>query len=147
MKAVLREGGGEALLVADGQGFSPPRRDQQASPLIALHVEGLSKRYGTTEAVAGLSFDIAQGEVFGLLGPNGAGKTTTIAMLATQRWPSGGDATLFGHSVCTEPRAVRQMIGLAPPGNRPLPRVDRGGKFAIFWAYLWSEGAQSHRSR
>ncbi len=132
MKAVLREGGGEAVPVADGQGFSPLRRDQQASPLIALHVEGLSKRYGTTEAVAGLSFDIAQGEVFGLLGPNGAGKTTTIAMLATQRWPSGGDAILFGHSVCAEPRAVRQMIGLAPQEIALYPGLTAAENLRFF---------------
>ena len=61
-----------------------------------------------------LSFDIFEGEVFGLLGPNGAGKTTTISMLATQRPPSAGDATLFGHSIRKEPKAIRQMIGIAP---------------------------------
>src|ERR1700723_1797770 len=65
---------------------------------VALRVAGLTKRYGTTTAVNGLNFDIHEGEIFGLLGPNGAGKTTTIAILATQRQPSSGDATLFGHS-------------------------------------------------
>ena len=50
---------------------------------VALRVEGLQKRYGAKEAVAGVSFEVREGEVFGLLGPNGAGKTTTITMLAT----------------------------------------------------------------
>lgn len=81
---------------------------------IALRVEGLGKRYGVIDAVAELSLQIGEGEVFGLLGPNGAGKTTTISMLTTQHRPSAGDAWLFGHSVRTEPQVVRQMIGVAP---------------------------------
>ena len=52
----------------------------RASGPVALRVEGLQKRYGAKEAVAGVSFEVREGEVFGLLGPNGAGKTTTIAM-------------------------------------------------------------------
>jgi ABC-type multidrug transport system ATPase subunit len=91
--------------------FRPEATDKEP---VALHVVGLSKRYRTTTAVSGLNFEIREGEIFGLLGPNGAGKTTTIAMLATQRRPSGGDATLFGHSASKEPYLVRQMIGLAP---------------------------------
>jgi ABC-type molybdenum transport system ATPase subunit/photorepair protein PhrA len=74
----------------------------------ALRVFGLSKRYGADAAVSGLNFEIGEGEIFGLLGPNGAGKTTTIAMLATQRQPSAGDATLFGHSARKEPSLVRR---------------------------------------
>jgi ABC-2 type transport system ATP-binding protein len=81
---------------------------------IALRVVGLSKRYGATTAVSGLNFEIREGEIFGLLGANGAGKTTTIAMLATQRQPSGGDAIVFDRSALSETRQVRQMIGLAP---------------------------------
>ncbi len=80
----------------------------------ALRVDALSKRYGAIEAVAGLSFEVGEGEIFGLLGPNGAGKTTTIAMLATQRRPSGGDAQVLGHSVRREPHIVRRLIGVAP---------------------------------
>jgi ABC-2 type transport system ATP-binding protein len=114
------------------RGFLPACREQQASSLVALRVEGLSKRYGPAEAVAGLSFDIAQGEVFGLLGPNGAGKTTTIAMLATQRHPSGGDAMLFGHSVCNEPGAVRQMIGLAPQEIALYPGLTAAENLRFF---------------
>jgi ABC-2 type transport system ATP-binding protein len=82
--------------------------------IVALRVDGLTKRYGRTIAVSGLNFEIGEGEIFGLLGPNGAGKTTTIAMLATQRRPSSGDATLFGHSARKEQHLVRQMIGFAP---------------------------------
>jgi ABC-2 type transport system ATP-binding protein len=81
---------------------------------VALRVDALSKRYGVVEAVAGVSFDVREGEIFGLLGLNGAGKTTLISMLATERCPSAGDALLLGHSVREERSAVRRMIGVAP---------------------------------
>jgi ABC-2 type transport system ATP-binding protein len=81
---------------------------------VVLRVDSLQKRYGEINAVAGVSFDLREGEVLGLLGPNGAGKTTVISMLATERAPSGGDATLFEHSMRLEPTVVRRMIGIAP---------------------------------
>ena len=99
---------------------------------LALRVEGLGKRYGAVEAVTNLSFEIAQGEVFGLLGPNGAGKTTTIAMLATQRRPTNGDAVLFGHSICAEPQAVRQLIGVAPQEAALYPRLTPAENLHFF---------------
>src|SRR5262249_17701754 len=120
----------------------PAAYDQPLLPPAALRVEGLSKRYGTTAAVAGLSFHIAQGEVFGLLGPNGAGKTTTIAMLATQRGASGGDATLVGRSVCNEPAAVRQMIGLAPQETALYPRLTAAENLRFFGRLYGVKGAQ-----
>src|ERR1700722_17632783 len=89
----------------------PEPTDQKA---VALRVTGLTKRYGTTTAVSGLNFEIREGEIFGLLGPKGAGKTPTLAMLATQRRPPPGHATLFRHSTYKDPYLVRQMIGLAP---------------------------------
>jgi ABC-2 type transport system ATP-binding protein len=142
MKAVLRESGAQALPVTTDPGFLPAYHDQQASPIVALRVEGLSKRYGTTQAVAELSFDIAQGEVFGLLGPNGAGKTTTIAMLATQRRPCGGDAMLFGHSVRDEPSAVRQIIGLAPQEIALYPRLTAAENLQFFGRIYGVKGAR-----
>src|SRR5213075_337501 len=63
----------------------------------AISVRGLSKTWaGGVEAVKGIDFDVATGEVFGLLGPNGAGKSTTIGMLTTTVVPSGGHARLAG---------------------------------------------------
>ncbi len=94
--------------------------DQKA---VALRVVSLSKYYGPTTAVSGLNFEIREGEIFGLLGPNGAGKTSTIAMLATQRRPSGGDALLFGRSASKEPYQVRQMIGFAPQEVSLYPQL------------------------
>ena len=99
---------------------------------VALRVVGLSKYYGNTAAVRGLNFEIREGEIFGLLGPNGAGKTSTIAMLATQRAPSGGDAMLFGHSASREPYQVRQMIGFAPQEVSIYPQLTAAENLQFF---------------
>jgi ABC-2 type transport system ATP-binding protein len=109
--------------------FFPP---ETTNNKIALRVAGLTKRYGTTTAVRELNFEICEGEIFGLLGPNGAGKTTTIAMLATQRQPSSGDATLFGHSARKDPYHVRQMIGLAPQEVSLYPALTAAENLQFF---------------
>lgn len=80
----------------------------------AVEVEDLKKTYaGGVEAVRGVSFNVAPGEVFGLLGPNGAGKSTTIGMLTTTIKPSGGRARLAGYDVENQPlnaRAVSSVV-------------------------------------
>jgi ABC-2 type transport system ATP-binding protein len=78
----------------------------------AIEVRGLRKSFDEIEAVRGVEFDVARGEVFGFLGPNGAGKTTTINMLCTLARPSGGTALVAGHDVVTERDDVRRNIGL-----------------------------------
>jgi ABC-2 type transport system ATP-binding protein len=78
----------------------------------AIAVEALRKSYGVIEAVRGVDFEVAAGEVFGFLGPNGAGKTTTINMLCTLTKPSGGRAFVAGHNVVSERDEVRRNIGL-----------------------------------
>src|SRR5260370_23282359 len=108
------------------------RHESTEKKAVALRLVGRSKRYGTTVAVSGLNFDIHEGEIFGLLGPNGAGKTTTIAMLATQRRPSSGDATLFGHSARKDPYHVRQMIGLAPEEVSLYPALTAAENLQFF---------------
>ena len=79
---------------------------------VAIEVAGLRKSFGEIEAVRGVSFEVARGEVFGFLGPNGAGKTTTINMLCTLARPTGGAATVAGHDVVHERDEVRRNIGL-----------------------------------
>ena len=78
----------------------------------AIEVIGLRKTFGEVEAVRGVSFDVAAGEVFGFLGPNGAGKTTTINMLCTLAKPTAGSARVAGHDVVRERDDVRRNIGL-----------------------------------
>ena len=78
----------------------------------AISVHELVKSFGEVEAVKGVEFDVATGEVFGFLGPNGAGKTTTINMLCTLAKPTSGSATVAGHDVVSERDDVRRNIGL-----------------------------------
>jgi ABC-2 type transport system ATP-binding protein len=75
---------------------------------------GLTKRYGQTVAVDHVSFEVAQGEIFGLLGPNGAGKTTTILMLLGLTEISGGEARVLGCNPQREPLAVKRRVGYLP---------------------------------
>jgi ABC-2 type transport system ATP-binding protein len=78
----------------------------------AISVRNLSKSFDEVEAVRGVSFEVASGEVFGFLGPNGAGKTTTINMLCTLTRPSSGGASVAGFDVVTRRDEVRRHIGL-----------------------------------
>jgi ABC-2 type transport system ATP-binding protein len=81
-------------------------------PTLAIEVSDLRKSFGEIEAVRGVSFEVAAGEVFGFLGPNGAGKTTTINMLCTLAKPTAGSAHVAGHDVVRERDDVRRHIGL-----------------------------------
>lgn len=79
-----------------------------------LAVEGLSRSYGTLEAVKNISFEVQQGEVLGFLGPNGAGKTTTMQMLTGNLAPSQGRVTVAGHDLRDDPRAAKTALGYLP---------------------------------
>jgi ABC-2 type transport system ATP-binding protein len=78
----------------------------------AIVVNGLTKSFGEIEAVRGVAFEVATGEVFGFLGPNGAGKSTTINMLCTLAKPSAGSAAVAGYDIVRERDHVRRHIGL-----------------------------------
>jgi ABC-2 type transport system ATP-binding protein len=79
----------------------------------AIVVEGLERAFDEVKAVQGVDLEVGEGEIYGFLGPNGAGKTTTVRMLTTLLLPTGGRATVAGHDVVDEPRAVRASIGVA----------------------------------
>jgi ABC-2 type transport system ATP-binding protein len=78
----------------------------------AVEVDGLIRRFGEVEAVRGIGFTVAPGEIFGFLGPNGAGKSTTINMLCTLLKPTSGTARVAGFDVVAERDSVRRNIGL-----------------------------------
>ena len=89
------------------------RRNVTSSKQAPVIAEGLARRFGKIEAVAGIDLRIDSGEVFGFLGPNGAGKSTTVRMLTTLLKPTGGRALVAGHDVVSEADAVRRSIGVA----------------------------------
>jgi ABC-2 type transport system ATP-binding protein len=77
-----------------------------------IQVDDLTHRYGQRLALAGVSFEVREGEIFGLLGPNGGGKSTLFRILSTMMTPSGGRALVAGFDVVKEPAAVRRHIGV-----------------------------------
>jgi oleandomycin transport system ATP-binding protein len=79
----------------------------------AIEIQGLRKRFGDTDALAGVDLVGPEGEVLALLGPNGAGKTTLVRALATLLRPDAGHALVLGHDVVADPFGVRRVIGLA----------------------------------
>ncbi len=91
--------------------FTPDEPTYPVTPA-AIEVAGLTKAYGKVEAVHGVSFTVARGEVFGFLGPNGAGKSTTINMLCTLTRPTSGTASVSGYDVAVQRDDVRRHIGL-----------------------------------
>src|SRR5437899_4180726 len=113
----------------------------------AIEVTNLSKTYpGGVEAVKGLDFEVAAGEVFGLLGPNGAGKSTTVGMLTTTIEPTSGSARLAGLDVAEEPLAARRVSSVVFQD----PVVDRaltGRRNLDIHARLWGVEPDAARSR
>src|SRR6187401_2902739 len=89
----------------------------------AVSVIDLEKAYNGTQAVRGISFEIASGEVFGLLGPNGAGKTTTVEILEGYRERSAGDVRVLGHDPNDPTREWRQQMGIVLQSSGFYPRV------------------------
>src|ERR1700710_2744853 len=77
-----------------------------------IHVHDVHKRYGEVDAVRGVSFEVAQGEVFCLLGPNGAGKTTITEILEGHRLPTAGQARVLGYDPGRGDRDLRARIGV-----------------------------------
>ncbi len=80
----------------------------------AIQVINIVKRFGNFTAVDGVSFDVAEGEIFGLLGPNGAGKSTLIRMMTTLLDITGGTAVIEGFDVRKDPDKARRSIGVIP---------------------------------
>ena len=77
-----------------------------------IEAEALTKQYGQTQALAGVSLQVPAGSILGVLGPNGAGKTTAVRILTTLAVPNSGHARIAGYDVVTEAAAVRRTIGV-----------------------------------
>jgi ABC-2 type transport system ATP-binding protein len=91
--------------------------------MTGIAVDDLVHRFGATNALSGVSFTVAKGEVFGLLGPNGAGKTTTIKILLTLLRPTAGRARVAGFDVLSERDAVRRSVGWVPQERAVDPQL------------------------
>ena len=89
-----------------------------------IEAENLTKRFGATTAVEGISFSVSAGEIFGFLGPNGAGKTTTIKMLTGLLNPTSGYARLDGHDITAQPVAAKSIIGYVPDEPQLYPKLN-----------------------
>ena len=117
-----------------------------AGPPIAVAAEGLRKRYGDTEALAGLDLRVPAGTVHGLLGPNGAGKTTAVRVLTTLTRPDGGSARVAGHDVAREATEVRTRIGLVGQ-HAAVDEVLGGRQNLVLFGRLYHLGAKAARRR
>jgi ABC-2 type transport system ATP-binding protein len=101
----------------------------------AITVRGLRKRYGGVEAVRGVDFEIAEGEVFGLLGPNGAGKTTTVEILEGYRRRDEGEVSVLGHDPERPGPEFRQRIGVVLQQSQLWPNITVRETHAMFAGY------------
>src|SRR5437867_8741820 len=128
-----------------------------------IEVRDLSKTFGAVEAVGGISFRVAPGEIVGFLGPNGAGKTTTMRILAGVFPPTSGEVRVAGHDPLRDPLACRRAVGYFPeyapfyPDLRVegylhfvarlkrIPRVDRARAVAETLATCGLEGVAWRR--
>ena len=97
---------------------------------------GLRKVYGDLEAVSGLDLDIPRGNCFGLLGPNGAGKTTTLRMLLGQSPRTSGVLSVFGESIESNLREIRQRTGIVPQADNLDPDFTVSENLRIYGLYF-----------
>ena len=108
---------------------------------------GLRHRFDEVQALDGVTFDVASGEVFGLLGPNGAGKTTTIKMLITLLIPTSGTATVLGLDDVKDAREVRKRIGYVFGGERGLYERLSGYDNLRYFAELYAVPPREQKAR
>ena len=97
------------------------RETEPGSP--ALTLQGVSKSYGGTHAVAGIDLEVAAGMYYGLLGPNGAGKTTTLSMISGLLRPDRGEIRVCGVDLRTHPRDAKKRMGVLPDRLRTFDRL------------------------
>lgn len=107
----------------------------------AIRVRGLRKKYGDFEAVRGIDFEVAEGEIFGLLGPNGAGKTTTVEILEGLRQRTAGDVSVLGCDPERETASVKDRIGVALQATN-LPEKLRVSEAAELFASFYSRSVE-----
>jgi len=104
----------------------------------ACSVRDLTRNYGGLRALAGISFDIKPGEVFGLIGPNGSGKTTTLRIVSTLLRPTSGTVSVFGINVAEKPGAARPLLSYLPEDAGAYKNLS-GLDYLRFMATFYTE--------
>src|SRR5665213_1890597 len=101
-----------------------------------IEVKNITKSYGKTQAVRGISFSIKDGECYGLLGPNGAGKSTTINMLSMLFPPDAGQITIGGIEVAKSNTQIKNMLGIVP---QEIALYDKFSAWEniLFWGSIY----------
>jgi ABC-2 type transport system ATP-binding protein len=112
----------------------------------AIEVDHLKKSFGDFLAVQNASFNAKSGEVLSLLGPNGAGKSTTISMLSGLLAPTGGDASIMGHSVTKAPEAAKASLGVVPQDIALYPDLSARENL-VFWGKMYGLRGAALKSR
>ena len=112
----------------------------------AIEVKNLNKSFGDLQAVQDVTFHVNAGEILGLLGPNGAGKSTTISMLSGLLNPTGGDASIMGHSVTKEPAAAKASLGVVPQDIALYPDLSARENL-VFWGKMYGLRGAALKSR
>ncbi len=134
-------------LTASSAAATAPEGASPASPAgPAVEVRDLRKTFGEVHALAGVSFEVGSGELFGLLGPNGAGKTTTIRILTGLSRCDSGSVKVAGIDCSRNPRAAMGFIGVVPDESNLYPELT-GFDNLVFCASLYGIGRAERRKR
>ncbi len=101
----------------------------------SVSVRDLARRYGTVEALRGISFDVEAGEIFGLLGPNGAGKTTALECILGLRRPDSGAVSIGGIDALARPEEAKQLVGALIQAATLQDRITPRKALGLFGAF------------
>jgi lipooligosaccharide transport system ATP-binding protein len=112
---------------------------------LVVHADRISKRYGSTCVVDGVSFAVPPGECCGILGPNGAGKTTTLRMLTGLTPPSGGRLEVLGHPIPEEARLARRRVGIVPQQDNLDLDFTVAENLTVYGRYFGLSGREIRR--
>lgn len=122
-------------------GSESSTQETATQPAVAVDVQGLTRKFGSFEAVRSTTFAVRQGESFGLLGPNGAGKSTLIRMLTTLLIPTSGEAWISGFHLRKQSNKVRRSIGVIPQAltsDPELTAMENLNFYARLYKVPWS---------
>jgi ABC-2 type transport system ATP-binding protein len=114
-------------------------------PVPLLEVIDLHKSYGPITALAGVRFQVHEGEMFGLLGPNGAGKTTLLSILSCLAEPTSGEVHILGRRISTADREARRLIGIVPQELAIYDGLTARENLVFFGELFGLGGTELHR--